>query len=203
MSSTSWPSRVAAAGALALAFTAAGGGAQAQGYGGPYNIGRPATADEIAKWDIDVMPDGTGLPPGQGTHAEGAVIFKNSCALCHGDNLKGGDAAKVTFDRFTPRGDPLIGGRGTLTTDNPVKTVESYWPYSTTLFDYIRRAMPFVAPGSLKDNEVYALVAFILGEANIIDKAQVMNKDTLWKVQMPNKDGFISDPRPDKVINYD
>jgi cytochrome c len=188
---------------LGLGFLGAITFANAQGYGGPYPFGRPATPDEIAKFDIDIMPNGTGLPAGQGTYAEGAALFKDRCALCHGDNLKGGDATKVTFDRFTPRGEPLIGGRGTLTTDNPVKTVESYWPYSTTLYDYIRRAMPFVAPGSLKDNEVYALVAFILAEGNIIDKVQVMNKDTLPKVQMPNRDGFIADPRPDKVINYD
>jgi cytochrome c len=194
--------------ALALSFVAFGllgaiPGADAQGYGGPYPFGRPATPEEITRFDIDVMADGTGLPAGQGTAAAGETVYKTNCALCHGDNLMGGDATKVKFDRFTPRGDQLIGGRGTLTTNTPVKTVESYWPYATTLYDYIRRAMPFTAPGSLTDAEVYAVTAYILSEAKIIDKAQVMNKDTLWKVQMPNRNGFIPDPRPDKVINYD
>lgn len=175
----------------------------AQGYGGPYAFGRPPTPAEIAEYDIDIMPDGTGLPAGQGTHADGRTVYMNSCAACHGENLLGGDATKVTFDRFMPNGGALIGGRGTLTTNMPVRTVESYWPYATTLFDYVRRAMPFVAPGSLTDNQVYAVVAFILGEANVIDKAQVMNKDMLWKVQMPNKDGFVPDPRPDKFVRYD
>ena len=185
------------------AFVLAGGEAFAQAYGGPYTFGRPPTAAEIAEYDIDIGPDGAGLPAGQGTFAEGAAIYKNTCAPCHGDTLRGGDATKVTFNPLFPRGDPLIGGRGTLNTNAPVKTVESYWPYATTLFDYIRRAMPFVAPGSLKDNEVYALVAYILGEANIIDKAAIMNKDTLPKVQMPNRDGFISDPRPVPAIKFD
>ena len=177
--------------------------ANSQGYGGPYPFGRPPTAAELAEYDIDVRPDGTGLPAGQGNYADGKVAFMAICSLCHGEDLKGGDATKVTFNELTPRGDALVGGRGTLTTNSPVKTVESYWPYATTLFDYIRRAMPFVAPGSLTDNQVYALVAFILGEAKIIEQSQPMNKDTLWRVQMPNKDGFIADPRPDKVIWFD
>jgi cytochrome c len=178
-------------------------GANAQGYGGPYPFGRPATPDEIAAFDIDIMPDGTGLPEGEGTAAQGETVFKANCAICHGENLQGGDTTQVKFDRFTPNGGPLIGGRGTLTTDKPVKTVESYWPYATTLYDYIRRAMPFTSPGSLTDEEVYAVAAYILSEAKIIDPGQAMNKDTLWKVEMPNRDGFIPDPRPDKVINYD
>jgi hypothetical protein len=91
----------------------------------------------------------------------------------------------------------LIGGRGTLTSQKPIVTVESYWPYATTLFDYVRRAMPFQAPGSLSNDEVYAVSAYILGEAKIIDKATVLDAQSLPKVQMPNRDGFIPDPRPE------
>jgi cytochrome c len=110
---------------------------------------------------------------------------------CHGDKLQG-----------TPQGDRLLGGRGTLVNNSaakaPVKTVESYWPYATSVFDYVKRAMPFNAPGSLTDDEAYAVVAYILGEANIVPKNEVINATTLAKVQMPNRDGFVSpDPRPD------
>jgi S-disulfanyl-L-cysteine oxidoreductase SoxD len=192
-----------AAAAALCALLLIGGEAFAQAYGGPYNLGRPATPAEVTEYDIDIMPDGTGLPPGQGTHAEGAAIYQSTCAMCHGDNLRGGDPTKVTYSPLLPRGEALIGGRGSLNTNAPVKTVESYWPYATTLYDYIRRAMPYVAPGTLKDNEVYALVAYILGEANVVPKTTVMTKDTLPKVQMPNRDGFIPDPRPVPAIKFD
>jgi cytochrome c len=180
----------------------AAGSASAQ-YGGPYTFGAPATPAQIAAFDIDIMPDGTGLPPGQGTYDQGRTVYTDNCEMCHGENLGGGDRNKYTYDAYTPIGPALIGGRGTLTTLDPVKTVESYWPYSSTLFDYIRRAMPWPAPGSLTDDQVYALTAYILGEANIVDKTAVMNKDTLWQVQMPNRDGFIPDPRPIPAIKFD
>lgn len=162
-------------------------------YGGPYGFGTTATSDQIAEVDIDVMPDGRGLPPGKGTYDEGKNVYMAKCAACHGADLGG---VKVTG------GAALIGGRGTIGTDKPKKTVESYWPYATTLFDYTKRAMPLQAPGSLTDNEVYALTAYILAEGNVIDKTGGMDANSLWKVQMPNRDGFIRDPRPD-VFNYD
>lgn len=155
-------------------------------------LGTTPTAEEIAAIDIDAMPDGRGLPAGSGTAVQGKEVFAEQCAACHGENLEGIKELG---------GDRLIGGRDTLGTPKPVKTVESYWPYATTVFDYIKRAMPFTAPGSLSDDEVYAVTAYILNRANIIDEDDEMNADTLARVEMPNKDGFIPDPRPD-VRNY-
>ena len=165
------------------------GGALAQGsHGGPYGFGTPATAEEIAAWDIDVMPDGRGLPPGEGGYEAGKEVYTEHCLACHGPDL-GGVAGTG--------GGALIGGRGTLASGKPRKTVESYWPYASTLFDFTRRAMPFHAPGSLSDDEVYAVTAYILAEGNIIGRDAVMNAETLPKVVMPNVDGFIPDSRPD------
>lgn len=170
-----------------------GGDVQAAGsYGGPYGFGSPATAADIAQVDIAVMPDGRGLPPGRGTYADGQKVYMAKCASCHGEKLEGLKGA----------GDKLLGGRGTLASGKPVKTIESYWPYATIVFDYTRRSMPFNAPGSLSDNEVYAVTAYILAEGNIIKKSDVMDAKSLPKVHMPNRDGFIADPRPD-VRNYD
>jgi len=166
-----------------------------QGYGGPYNFGTTPSAEEIAAIDIDAMPDGRGLPPGAGTYREGREVFMTQCASCHGEKLEGIPEVGIGGDR-------LIGGRGSLASGNPVKTIESYWPYATTVFDYVKRAMPFHAPGSLTDDEVYAVTAFILGEAGIIGQDDVMNAETLPQVRMPNRDGFVADPRPD-VFDYD
>jgi mono/diheme cytochrome c family protein len=181
------------------------GGANAGEYGQPYSFGTPATVADIAAFDIDIMADGRGLPPGSGTYAEGEELFADGCAYCHGENLEGGDGKALAEILEPPvrAGPRLIGGRGTLTTEKFVKTVESYWPYSTTLYDFIRRAMPITDPGSLTDDEVYALSAYILGRANIIEQSDVMDADTLWQVQMPNRDGFFDDERPEPVINYD
>ncbi|MDB5805992.1 MAG: cytochrome [Betaproteobacteria bacterium] len=143
-----------------------------------YNLGRPATPAEIAGWDIDVKADGTGLPKGRGTVAAGAAIFAEKCAACHGAKGEGSVANK------------LAGGGGTLNTAGALKTVGSFWPYPTTLFDYIRRAMPHNAPQSLKSDEVYSLTAFILNVNGVIDAKAEMNQATLPKVQMPNKGGF-------------
>ena len=181
------------AGGAALAIGIGASLAAAQGYGGPYDFGTTPTEAEIAAVDIDVGPDGRGLPPGGGTYEQGKEVYAAQCAACHGEHLEGNAEAG---------GDKLIGGRGSLTSGKPVKTIESYWPYATTLFDYVRRAMPLPAPGSLSDDQVYALTAFILAEANIIGKNQAMNADTLPKVEMPNRDGFVPDPRPD-VFNYE
>jgi cytochrome c len=115
-------------------------------------------------------------------------VFATQCAACHGEAHAGNPELG---------GDRLIGGRDTLASGQPVKTIESYWPYATTLFDYVKRAMPLSAPGSLSDDEVYAVAAYILGEAGIIEQSQEINAETLAAVQMPNRDGFIPDPRPD------
>ncbi len=158
--------------------------------GGKLNFGTVPTSAEIAHY-FSYPADGRGLPRGSGNYAQGEKVYQAKCMACHGDKLQG-----------TPQGDRLLGGRGTLVNNSaakaPVKTVESYWPYATSVFDYIKRAMPFNAPGSLTDDEAYAVVAYILGEANIVPKNEVINATTLAKVQMPNRDGFVSpDPRPD------
>lgn len=157
-------------------------------------VGTPVTKAELGKY-FAIPPDGTGLPAGSGTPSEGRVVFMDNCAICHGDKLQGNP--KPGFG-----GDRLIGGRGTLASNAPVKTVESYWPYATTLFDYIKRAMPFSAPGSLTDDQVYSVVAFILAQGHIIKPDATMNAKTLPKVQMPNRNGFVPDPRPELSLYH-
>lgn len=154
-----------------------------------YGFGSNVTAQDLAKY-LSVQPDGRGLPPGGGDAVAGAKVYAQTCFACHGDKLQGNPAKGIGGDR-------LIGGRGSLATAQPVKTVESYWPYTTTLFDYVKRAMPFSAPGSLTDDEAYAVVAYILSEAKIIQPTDTMNAQTLPKVMMPNRDGFIPDARPE------
>lgn len=152
-----------------------------------------ASESDIAAINIDAMPDGRGLPSGQGTHASGEKVYQAKCAACHGVDLQGVKGTGAA---------PLTGGRDSLASGSAKKTVESYWPYASTVFDYVKRAMPFDAPDSLSDDEVYAVTAYILGEAGVIEKAAVMNASSLPAVRMPNEDGFIPDPRPD-VYNYD
>ena len=175
------------AGALLIGMGVAGTALAAQ-----YGFGEPASDADIAAIDIDAMPDGRGLPAGQGTHADGEKVYQAKCAACHGTDLQGVKGTGAAA---------LTGGRGSLDSGSPKKTVESYWPYASTVFDYVKRAMPFNAPGSLSDDEVYAVTAYILAEGGIIEKSAVMNASTLPAVQMPNEDGFIPDPRPD-VHNY-
>ncbi|TAJ08448.1 MAG: cytochrome c [Nitrospirae bacterium] len=167
------------AGALAGAANVPGEGRE------PLGLGRQATEAEMRAWDHDVSPAGEGLPAGKGTAQEGARVFSTKCASCHGVTGTEGPA---------PR---LVGGQGMLATKNPVKTVGSYWPYATTLYDYIRRAMPFTAPQSLTSDEVYAVAAWILAQNGIIKADAVMDAQTLPNVRMPNRDGFVPDPRPD------
>ena len=150
------------------------------------NFGAPVTETELQRY-LAIPPSGVGLPPGSGDVAKGKEVFAEKCAACHGDNLQG---VKGTG------GVALIGGRGTLASAKPVATVESYWPYATTLFDYVRRAMPFNAPGSLTDDEVYAVAAFILAEGHIVPENAVLDAKTLPRVEMPNRAGFYPDPRP-------
>lgn len=142
-------------------------------------LGVPVSPAEEAAVDFVVMPDGRGLPEGSGTAAAGSDIYRRECQVCHGEGGQGG------------MNDRLVGGLGTLTSDAPVKTVGSYWPYATTLFDYLRRAMPYPAPGSLSADELYALTAYLLAENGIVDRDQVIDARSLPAVKMPNRDGFV------------
>ncbi len=180
--------------AAALAVLTAPDPAYSQGYPSRFDFGVSATAQDIAANAIAIAPDGNGLPAGKGDYAAGRKVYETACSACHGANLQG---VAGLPDMPTGASLRLIGGRGTLATKNPVMTVESYWPYATTLFDYVRRAMPFQAPGSLTADEVYAVAAYILAEGNVIDKATVLDARTLPRVQMPNRDGFVPDPRPE------
>ena len=143
------------------------------------NLGTPISEAEIAPWDISILPDGTGLPAGSGTPADGARIFAAKCSVCHGENGKGGLAAAIAG------GGPLTSGIETT------KTIANFWPYATTLFDFTRRAMPWPRPRTLTNDEVYALTAYMLSLNKIVGDNDVMNAQTLPKVRMPNRDGFI------------
>ncbi|MGH7079365.1 MAG: c-type cytochrome [Acetobacteraceae bacterium] len=175
---------------LALALSLAAFGAAAQSPAPP-RFGTAATAAEIAGWNIDVTPDGAGLPPGSGTADAGAPIFAAQCAACHGAE---GQGIPVAGRAGYPR---LVGGIGTLADDHPVKTVGSYWPDATIIFDYIRRAMPLTHPQSLTADQVYALTAFLLWKNGIIAQGQAMDATSLPAVKMPNRDGFFTRPPPE------
>jgi S-disulfanyl-L-cysteine oxidoreductase SoxD len=154
-----------------------------------YGFGSSPSPGELERF-FAPLPDGRGLPAGSGSVEQGKSVYQTQCLACHGQNLEGGLA------------DRLVGGRGTLVNDNPtkapVKTVESYWPYATTLFDYVKRAMPLTAPDSLSNDQVYAVTAYILSEAKVIAQDAVMDAKALAAVKMPNRDGFIPDRRPEK-----
>ena len=142
-------------------------------------FGRAATAQEVAAWDISIPPSGAELPAGSGTVKQGESVYVAQCQACHGPKGVGKPA------------DPLVGGVGSLATDKPVRTVGSYWPYATTLFDYTRRAMPATKPLSLSNDEVYAVTAYLLYLNGIIAENAVMNPQTLPQVTMPNREGFV------------
>ena len=142
-------------------------------------LGAAVTPADLAPWDISIQPDGAGLPAGSGTAAMGAEIYAVKCIACHG----AGGAGQPN--------DRLVGGQGTLNQLQQVRTIGSFWPYASTVFDYIRRAMPFQSPQSLSNDEVYALTAYILAENGIIRRNATMNARTLARVEMPNRDGFI------------
>ena len=146
-----------------------------------FGFGVPLSATEISAIDTTVMPDGRGLPAGSGSYVEGKAIYLQQCVSCHGEKLEG----------VKKSGGPLIGGRDTLTSKQPKKTIESYWPTATTLFDYMKRAMPFNEPGSLSNSELYALCAYILTEGKVIDQKTVLDAKSLAAVKMPNKEGFF------------
>ena len=143
-------------------------------------LGQPATPEQISQWDIGIMPDGEGLPAGGGNAVQGKTVYEISCIACHGPHGLGGTALQ------------LAGAQMPLTSDYPELTIGSYWPYATTVFDMVRRSMPMNAPGTLTDDEVYAVTAYLLYINNIIGEADEMNADSLPKVQMPNRDGFIN-----------
>jgi cytochrome c len=143
-------------------------------------LGVPVSPEQIAGWAITVPPDGTGLPPGSGTARAGAAIYAQKCIACHGVDGKG------------QPNDQLVGGQGTIATPAAVRTVGSYWPYATTVFDYIRRAMPLTQPQSLTNDEAYALTAYLLQLNGIIRENDTMNARTLPRVEMPNRDNFVS-----------
>jgi len=153
---------------------------------GAYGIGTPATSEETAGWDIDIRPDGKGLPPGSGSVEDGEMMYEEKCASCHG-----------SFGEGVGRYPVLSGGEGTLTNERPEKTVGSYWPYASTLWDYIHRAMPFPQPQSLTDEEVYAITAYVLYLNDLVEDDFVLTADNLASIEMPNKDGFFFDDRPD------
>lgn len=154
-----------------------------------YGLGRPALPEEIAAWNLDIHPDGTGLPEGQGDAIIGEEIFATKCAACHGDFAEGiGNWPK------------LAGGMGTLDHKDPLKTVGSYWPYLSTSFDYIRRSMPYGNAGTLTADETYAIVAYILYSNDLIEDDFVLSKETFLDVEMPNADGFILDDREETEL---
>lgn len=151
-------------------------GANAAGPG----LGQEIGDDEIGAWDISIAPDGEGLPPGSGSVSDGADLYAAKCVQCHGENGMDGPV------------DPLAGGEGSLASEAPAKTVGSFWPYATTLFDYTRRAMPYDAPQSLSADELYAITAYVLHLNGIVEEDAVLDAASLPAIEMPNKDGFVS-----------
>jgi cytochrome c len=172
---------------VALCFAACGAMRAQTNSGKQAGLGRPASADEVKQRDMTTLPNGAGLPDGKGTAAQGEVVYRDKCASCHGPSGEG----------IPPQGTQLVGGVGSLASDNPVRTVGSYWPYATSVWDYIHRAMPLNQPGSLSADDTYAVTAFLLNRNKIIEASEVMDKESLPKVRMPNRDGFIPDARPD------
>ena len=153
----------------------------------PLAFGRAATPEEVAAWDIDIRPDGVGLPEGSASAADGEELFYERCAACHGEFGEGVDRWPV-----------LMGGFDTLTEDRPEKTVGSYWPYASTLWDYIHRAMPFGEAQSLSDNEVYAVALYVLYLNDLVELDAVYDQESFAAIEMPNAGGFLMpDPRPD------
>jgi len=171
--------------ALPFAIVFGSGVAAAQSTG----LGKPISEADIKQWDIAILPDGTNLPAGSGTPAQGAKIYAQKCVACHAEGGKGGGA---------PGAGPLAGGAPLSSGIDTVKTIGNYYPYATTVFDYVRRAMPFNMPRSLPDDEVYALTAYILSLNKLIGENDVMDAKTLPQVKMPNRDNFII-PYPDRI----
>jgi S-disulfanyl-L-cysteine oxidoreductase SoxD len=151
--------------------------------------GKASQHASSAVWNIDVLSDGRGLPDGSGSVAQGKKLFADHCMACHGPGGEGGIK------------DRLVGGIGSLATDHPIKTVGSYWPYATTVYDYIRRAMPYQAPGSLSNSDYYALVAYLLNRNGLLPDDATLDKQSLPKIKMPNRDGFVPEPEFRHITN--
>ena len=179
-----WRNLTRAAGAAGLLVLSAAT-ADAEGRKFP-ELGAAATPEQIQAWDIDVRPDGQGAPAGSGTGAKGEKVYVQKCAHCHGD-----------FGEARGRYPVLVGGHGTMKDDRPEKTVGSYWPYASTIFDYIKRAMPFGEAQTLTNDEVYSITAFLLAMNDVIDNNFVLDASTIGKIEMPNAKNFFEDPRPD------
>jgi len=156
-------------------------------FGAGPNLGKPISQTDLAPWDIDVEPSGAGLPAGSGTSDQGASIFADDCAACHGDGGRGA----TTTTSGAPAAPPVVSDVKRNGIDDTTLSIANYWPYATTLFDYIRRAMPWTSPRTLTDDQVYALTAYILAQNKLIDAKQVVNAQTLPRVQLPNRNGFI------------
>ena len=157
-----------------------------------FNLGQIASKEEVAGWDIDVRPDGLGAPIGSGTAFSGEEIYTEVCAACHGDFGEGED-----------RWPPLVGGEGSLASHDPEKTTSSYWPYASTIFDYIYRAMPYGEAQSLSYDETYEIVAYLLYMSDIIEEDFVLSDKNIGEIEMPNRDGFLlPDPRPDTMNTH-
>jgi len=185
----STPKKLSLAAVALLALTSSMAlAADKNGLGESVGLGEPITENDIKAWDITVLPDGTNLPPGSGTASEGAKVYaEKGCVACHGEGGKGGRSAALVSDL-------KLEGAGI----EAAKTIKNFWANSTTLFDYIRRAMPWPSPRTLSDNEVYALTAYLLSLNRVIGDGDVMNATTLPRVRMPNRDGFIM-RFPDKL----
>jgi len=168
---------------LAVGGTATAVAADKTGY---YGYGQSATPEQITGWDIDVRPDGKGLPPGSGSVEDGEYLYEDKCAECHG-----------SFGEGVGKFPVLAGGEGSLRDDRPQKTVGSYWKYTSTLWDYIHRAMPFPQPESLEDDEVYAITAYVLYLNELVEDDFVLNRENLSSIRLPNEGNFIPDDRPD------
>jgi S-disulfanyl-L-cysteine oxidoreductase SoxD len=151
------------------------------------NLGKPISQADIAAWDIDIEPSGAGLPAGSGTAALGARIFEEQCSACHGEGGRGA----TTTTSGAPAAPPVVSDIKRKGIDDTTLSIANYWPYATTLFDYIRRSMPWTTPRSLTDEQVYALTAYILAQNKLIDAQQVIDAQSLPKVEMPNRNGFI------------
>jgi S-disulfanyl-L-cysteine oxidoreductase SoxD len=169
----------------AMAILALDGSGTAAQEVGRFEVGQVVTESELVAWDIDIGVDGAGLPPGRGSVQEGKAIYEAKCLACHGREGQGGPM------------DRLAGGQGTLKSAAPIKTIGSYWPHATTVFDYVRRAMPLDKPQSLTADEVYALTAYLLHLNRIVGADAVMDAKTLPKIRMPNVNALRPDPRPD------
>lgn len=170
--------RSAIVAALVLAVAVAGGVARAESPSQAPHLGTPMSPDDVAKWNLTIFPDGRGLPAGRGTAKEGRAIYEQQCASCHGDKGQGAIAEELVGEPHPP------------TADNPSKAIGSYWPYATTIFDFIRRSMPPAVPGSLSSDDLYAVTAYLLAANGIISDNDEMDARTLPGIKMPNRDGF-------------